>query len=402
MDPKKLYEEAGRLHHEAKSLMEKWDGKEMPADDVKRVDDLLDAVDQKTTEAKRAERALAQGSELREPANRLGAGSNDEGKGAEPSAEAKAFNRFLRHGTKGLNAAEAKALRVDDDAAGGFLAAPQTFATGLLKFVDDLVIVRSLATIEQIGAAESLGILSLDSDLSDAEWTSELATGSEDTVKPFGKRALKPHPLAKRVRISNTLLRRSTRPVETIVQDRAAHKFGVTLEKAYLTGDGAEKPLGLFTPSSDGIPVSRDVAASGSTAFTADDLIDTKYSLKGQYQQSKSTRWIVSREFMKRARKLKDGNGQYIWAPGLNGGTPNTILDIGVAMSEYAPATFTTGQYVALLGDIKFYYIVDALSLQVQVLNELYAETNQRGYIMRYEGDGGPQLAEAFARLKLA
>ena len=37
--------------------------------------------------------------------------------------------------------------------------------------------------------------------------------------------------------------------------------------------------------------------------------------------------------------------------------------------------------------------------MQMQVLNELYAETNQRGYIFRYEGDGAPMLAEAFARL---
>ena len=44
----------------------------------------------------------------------------------------------------------------------------------------------------------------------------------------------------------------------------------------------------------------------------------------------------------------------------------------------------------------------DALYMQVQRLNELYAETNQVGFIGRLETDGAPVLEEAFVRLKLA
>jgi len=43
-----------------------------------------------------------------------------------------------------------------------------------------------------------------------------------------------------------------------------------------------------------------------------------------------------------------------------------------------------------------------ALNISIQVLTELYAETNQTGFIGRYELDGMPVLEEAFARLKLA
>ena len=46
--------------------------------------------------------------------------------------------------------------------------------------------------------------------------------------------------------------------------------------------------------------------------------------------------------------------------------------------------------------------LADALSMQVQRLNELYAETNQVGFIGRLETDGAPVLEEAFARVKLA
>ena len=39
--------------------------------------------------------------------------------------------------------------------------------------------------------------------------------------------------------------------------------------------------------------------------------------------------------------------------------------------------------------------------LTVQVRNELYATTNQVGYLFNYFGDGAPVLGEAFARVKL-
>ena len=71
-------------------------------------------------------------------------------------------------------------------------------------------------------------------------------------------------------------------------------------------------------------------------------------------------------------------------------------------MSEYAPNTFTTGLYVGLLGDFSHYWIADALEMTVQRLVELYAGTNQTGFIGRLETDGAPVLEEAFARVKLA
>jgi HK97 family phage major capsid protein len=59
------------------------------------------------------------------------------------------------------------------------------------------------------------------------------------------------------------------------------------------------------------------------------------------------------------------------------------------------------GQYAGLLGDLQHYWIVDALSMQVQRLNELYAETNQVGFIGRLETDGAPVLEKAFVRVQL-
>jgi HK97 family phage major capsid protein len=186
------------------------------------------------------------------------------------------------------------------------------------------------------------------------------------------------------------------------------YKFGVTEEKAFLTGNGTGQPLGVFTASASGISTARDVTAATTTSFTADNLIDMKYSLKQGYQQDAATAWVLSRTAVKLARKLKvasttGGNDlEYIWQPGITGGAPDRILDIPYYMSEYAPATFTTGLYVAVLGCFRFYKIAQVQEMMIQRLVELYSGTNEIGFIARRWVDGAPILEEAFSRLKLA
>jgi HK97 family phage major capsid protein len=100
--------------------------------------------------------------------------------------------------------------------------------------------------------------------------------------------------------------------------------------------------------------------------------------------------------------KLKTGAGEYIWRESVRAGEPDLLLGLPTYMSEYAPSTFTNGLYVGILGDFSNYWIADALSMDMQRLDELYAATNQVGFIGRMESDGMPVLEEAFVRVKLA
>ena len=102
-----------------------------------------------------------------------------------------------------------------------------------------------------------------------------------------------------------------------------------------------------------------------------------------------------------RTRGGDPSDGQYIWQPSVVLGTPDLLLGKPVNSSEYAPSTFTTGLYVGLYGDLSHYWIVDALGMEIQVLAELYARTNQIDYLSRLETDGAPVLSAAFARVTL-
>lgn len=308
------------------------------------------------------------------------------------------FNDML---TRGYRPNEHRDLQADSQVGGGYLVAPEQFVNQLIEALRDDVFIRQLATVIPVQKATSLGVPILQARPDDAEWTVELKTGSADTAMSFGKRELHPHPAAKRILVSTFLLNHAVLPVDQIVRDQLAYKFGITQEKAFMTGSGAGQPLGVFTASPNGIDTDRDVSAGNeATGIGADGLINAKYALKGQYQ--KTARWIFHRDALSGIRKLKDAENQYLWQPGLVADKPDTILGLQFFMSEYAPNTFTTGKYAGILGDFTFYWIADSLAFSIQVLKELYAESNQIGYIGRMECDAQPVLSEAFVRVKLA
>ncbi len=316
---------------------------------------------------------------------------------ADEEKRNKAHVAFIR---SGAILPELRALQADSDAAGGFYTAPQQFVNRLIQAVDNQVFIRQWATVNRVINAQSLGMPYLAADPADADWTSELGTGNEDSTMSFGKRELNPKPLAKRIKISNKLLRLSP-DVEALVIERLAYKFGITFEKAGMTGSGANQPLGVFTASADGISTGRDVSTDNTTsAFTADGLKNAKYTLKGTYWPR--AKWVFHRDGVKMLAKLKDGEGRYLWQPAVQLGQPDMYEGVPVYASEYAPSTFTTGLYAGIIGDFSQYHIADALDFSTQRLNELYAATNQTGFIGRLESDGMPVLEEAFVRVKLA
>lgn len=403
---KDLRDQRGKLVADARAILDKAEAEKRSAstEESAQFDAMMKQVGDLGDEVRRHE-ALVEAE--RDAAAQVARGMDSaqgeaRGAAADPEVElrTKAFTKLIISGQRSLNDAELRALQADSDTAGGFLVAPEQFVSGLIKNIDDMVFIRQRATKFSIPTAASLGAASLAADPADAVWTTELATGTEDSTMAFGKRVLNPHPLAKRLKVSNKLLRMAS-GAEGLVRARLAYKFGLAQENAFLTGTGVNQPLGLFTASNDGITTARDVSTGNTaTAVTFDGLINAKFSLKGQYWQRSD--WMFHRDVLSQIAKLKDGDGQYLWRESVRDGEPDRLLGRPVMMSEFAPNTMTASQYVGILGDYSNYWIADALDFQIQVLKELYAETDQTGFIGRLATDGMPTLAEAFARVKLS
>jgi len=394
---KELLERRANIWEKAKELIDRVEaeGRDFNTEEQSQYDKMMDEMDELAKRAKRLEekqRFEAQMSmPINEPVRAIPTDQKeDRGKDLMPE-----FRAFIK---TGVISPELRALQVDPATQGGNLLPPQQFVAELIKEIDDAVFIRRLATVIPVNTSDSLGASTLDRDLDDADWTTEVQSITEGTMT-FGKRELKPNQLSKLVKVSMKLLRTSAIPVESLVSQRLAYKFAITEEKAFLLGSGTGEPLGLFTVSTDGISAARDVPSTGGK-ITADSLIDAKYALKAQYRNG--AQWIFHRDVIKLIAKLKDNDDQYLWRPGISLGQPDTLLNLPVNESEYAPNTVTVDNYVGIIGNFRYYWIAELMGMELQRLNELFAQTSQVGFIGRMWVDGAPVLESAFARIKIA
>jgi HK97 family phage major capsid protein len=430
MTIQEMLEKRAKLIADARAIVDAAEGRSLNDEESTKFDAMMADGDKIKAEAARLQRLEDDERSLTESAGRQAGNQRDDNpnKPGDVKPEMRSIELRDSHGMKrsvvwqhtadvdkhesefrsylisGQASAELRALQKDVDSAGGFLSPSQQWMGELIKAKDNQVFMRQLCRVlPPLTSSESLGTPSLDNDPADPTWVSELSIGSEDSTLDFGKRELSPHPLAQFIKVSKTLLRRSAISADVIVRDRLAYKQSVVEENAFLNGTGANQPLGVFTASNDGIPTGRDISTGNTTTeIKADGLIECVYNLPAQYRNSPSNAWIFHRDAVKAIRKLKDGEGNYLWSRSLTAGEPDRILNYPLHESEYAPNTFTTGLYVGLFGDFSNYWIVDALTMSIQVLVELYAATNQNGYIIRSETDGAPTSSAAFSRLALA
>lgn len=311
---------------------------------------------------------------------------------------ANVMDAFFRDGI--LPSVNKRDLQLTEGPKGGYIAPPPQFVVGLLKALDADLFFRQpgWATVLTLNSSEGYEA-SLDADPDDFEWKTEVGQLGYDDAMEFGRRELKPNRLPKGILISNQALR-LVPSIEDIAIERMTYKAGGTMEKAYLTGDGSKKALGVYTASDQGIPTSRDVSTGNTaTAMTFAGLRNAKYSLKNKYWRE--CKWLFHQDGVRQLANIEDDLGYPLLAESVREGEPDTVLGIPYYMSEFNPNTFTTGQYVGILGAFRYYHIADSLTMTIQRVVELYSGKGQTAFHFEMWTDGMPVLSEAFARVKL-
>ena len=98
---------------------------------------------------------------------------------------------------------------------------------------------------------------------------------------------------------------------------------------------------------------------------------------------------------------IKDNNGNYIWKPGLEIGKPDTLLNRPLKTSAFMPE-IKGGSKVMAFGDYSYYWVADRQNRTFRRLNELYARTDQVGFLTTQRVDGKLILPEAVQLLQMA
>ena len=276
------------------------------------------------------------------------------------------------------------ALQVGTDSEGGYLV-PDEYERTLVQGLEEENVLRSLCTVIQTSSGDRK--IPLVASHGTASWVDEEGTipDSDDT---FGQITIGAHKVATMIKVSDELLQDSVFNIESYIAAEFARRIGAAEEEAFITGNGTGKPTGLLH-ATNGAGIG--VTTNGNTP-TADEIFDLIHSIKSVYR--KKAVFLLNDSTLKVLRKLKDGQGQYLWQPGLKEGQPDTLLNYRLVTSPFMPE-IDSGNKVILFGDFKSYWIADRQGRSFQRLNELYAATGQVGFRATQRVDGRLVLAEA-------
>ena len=326
--------------------------------------------------------------------NRKGAGSfetADADVAASKAAKA-AYGKLLRRGKEELSPEEKKALTVSDDTQAGYFA-PVEYANEIIKGIVEFSPVRSVARVMTISRT-SVQIPKRTTPLA-AAWAAEVGTKSEDTAYRAGLEEIAAEELYARKDISNWLLEDSAFNLEAEMAMEFSEQIGVAEGTAFISGSGVSRPEGILTNA--------DVSytATGTTStISADGLVALVYDIKDGY--ARNATFALRRASLKVIRQKKDSQGQYLWAPGLAGGQPNTILDYPYIECLDMPVE-GAGHFPVLFGDFRrAYTIVDRVDMNILRDPFTLAATGQVRFIGRKRVGGQVVLAEAIRKLKCA
>ncbi len=153
------------------------------------------------------------------------------------------------------------------------------------------------------------------------------------------------------LRISKELMDDSFLAVEALIGSLLGERLGRIANLQLTTGSGSSTPNGIVTASGLG------VTAAGAAAVTADEVIDLQHSVDPAYRGAPGVAYMMNDSTLKAVRKLKDGDGNYLWQMGnIQGGIPATLNGSRLIINQQVP-DLGTGNKFMLFGDMQKYFV---------------------------------------------
>jgi len=387
-----LREKQAKVWEEAKAFLDERRGEDglLSAEDTATYEKMETEVVNLGKEIERLERQAAIDLELAKATSQAlktipGAEAEKEGRASSEYAQAFWNHMRNRGGYEVRNA-----LTIGTDSEGGYLV-PDEFERTLVEALEEENVMRQLAKV--ITASSGDRKIPVVASKGTASWVDEEGLIPEDD-DAFGQVSIGAYKVATMIKVSEELLNDSIFNLESYIAKEFARRIGAKEEEAFLVGDGEGKPTGIFDDTYGGEVGVTTTAA----AIKMDEIIDLFYSLKSPYR--KRAAFITNDATVKEIRKLKDGNGQYLWQPSVSAGEPDTILNRPVKTSAYV-STIQPGAKVMAFGDFGYYWIADRQGRAFQRLNELYAANGQVGFRATQRVDGKLILKETVKILEM-
>ena len=314
-----------------------------------------------------------------------------------------AFDGYVRRGDAGnLRGIEAKALSAGSDPDGGYLVPDETERT-VNRALKDISPVRAIAGIRQVSGSvykkpyATTGF--------EAGWVGEAAGRPQTATATLAELAFPTMELYAMPAATTALLDDSAVDIDAWLAEEVRVAFAEQERKAFVDGDGINKPKGFLAyPTVANASWSWGnigfVASGAAGAFPAvdpgDKLIELVYAVKAGYRAG--AHFVTNRATQAVIRKMKDGDGNYLWQPSGKPGEAPTLMGYPVAESEDMP-NLAAGSLSLAFGDFgRGYLIVDRVG--IRVLRDPYSA---KPYVLFYTTKrvgGGVQDFDAIKLMK--
>jgi HK97 family phage major capsid protein len=303
-----------------------------------------------------------------EVAFKRGGHKTAEEKKSEISAkQSEAMSLYLRKGDTTLmdKLVEEKTMSVGSDADGGYLVTPDTSGRIITRINETSDMRLAGASVQSISTDALEGLVDIDD--ADGAWTGETQAPSTSKTPVLGKYRIPTHELTTEPKITQKLIEDASVDPEAWLARKVSDKFARLENTAFISGNGIARPRGILTYAAGTTHGKIEQVNSGAAgAITGDGLISLIYSMKAAYRAR--ARFAMARATVAEVRKLKDLEGNYLWAPGLVAGQPSSLLGFSVAEFADLPAIAANAVGAIVFADFgSAYQIVDRTGISVLV-----------------------------------
>jgi len=280
----------------------------------------------------------------------------------------------------GMSVAEIKSTMVEgQDTLGGYAVSP-TVAAQTLSRLPGLTVVRGSGALVVQTASNSIEWLKITGGNEQyrsgmrGAWGSETQTPSEKNFT-VGIQNIPVNVYTYKVPFSVSLLEDASNLVDVFVQ-MVADTLAMDEDTAFITGDGANKPMGLLSGSANAHSFT-EVASGAASSLTMGGLRNLRRGVSAQYRSR--ARWLGNSDTAGDIESLLDGMAR----PYFDDVTVGQPLLRYIWMESEAMPDVAAGAFPLLFGDFSGYAIVERMGMTIQRYNDSNTGINKVEFHVR-------------------